>query len=548
MIEVFTARSGAPSVRVDGRAMHSSYDPAREADRFLDESLGAEIPSTVVILGECMGYLTDAVRRRFPRTRVLPVTYSAELAHAAQGLPGDTRPSRGWHPGMGTSLADHLRLHMDEWEIEGLRVVEWPPSARAFTAESRAANEAVHQVVQELNGSFVTTVGAGRLWLRNSLVNFICLDPPLSGALCASPRPIVIAAPGPSLEDAAPLLLQARAQIDLWALPSSCPFLRSRGLTPDLVVMTDPGFYSVHHLHFVPVPCPVAMPLSAARGTWSLHSARDQPEAPATYLLEQPFLFEGAFLKEAGIHAPKIAPHGTVAATAVDLALSSTKGPVIVAGLDMSARDLLSHARPNAFDTLLHLQSSRVEPHSSLLFARSALQRSEKHPAGAGLRATPALRTYAGWFDQTQPGPASRVYRLLPTAVALRSMLSLDPAGWKRLLGAAGMPSAGTRLQPVHDYPSRAARGQIAVRIIDGWIGELAGARESLADPSISFDSVRFPSALSLAHIIAPRRLVEARKKARLDQLGDARRAAGEMLDECTRFLRQLEEKTLGSR
>src|SRR5271157_710391 len=366
MIELFTARSGAPSMKVDGVAMHSPYDPTREADRFVQETFDGDLPSTVIVLGDCSGHVTAAVTRARPEALIIAAVYSEEIARAAP-----LRGAASWHPGVPLTFLEFLRVHLGELQIEGLRVVEWPPAARAFPAVSRAANEAVRQVVQELNGSFVTTVAAGRLWLRNSLVNFLHLQPVLAGRLCPPGRPVVIAAPGPSLEETGPLLSETRPAYELWALPSSCPFLLDSRLLPDLVVMTDPGFYSMHHLHFAPPPCPVAMPLSASRGAWSLPVGGGQAGAPV-FLLEQPVLFERALLGAAGVTAPLIPPHGTVAATAIDLALASTSGPVIVAGLDMAARDLLSHARPNAFDRLLHLQASRVQPHTSLSFHRAA--------------------------------------------------------------------------------------------------------------------------------------------------------------------------------
>src|SRR5208282_3958810 len=139
MIELFTARSGAPSVKVDGVAMHSPYDPAREAERFVQESLGDENPSTVIVLGECVGHIVRAVARLKPGASLLAAVYSPGIAQAAP--------------------------------VQGVRT--WHPAARAFPEVSRAANEAVRQVVQELNGSFVTTVASGRRWLRNSLANFV---------------------------------------------------------------------------------------------------------------------------------------------------------------------------------------------------------------------------------------------------------------------------------------------------------------------------------------------------------------------------------------
>jgi len=540
MIEFFTSKSGAPSMKVDGVAMHSPYDPAREATRFIKETLGTDLPSTVIVLGECLGHVTESVARLRPSARIMAAVYSDEVVRTA--------PLSGalvWHPGSPLTFADFLRVNLGELQLEGLRVVEWPPAARAFPAVSRAVNEALRQVIQELNGSFVTTVAAGRIWLRNSLANFLHVEPVLTGRLCAHGRPIVIAAPGPSLEEARQVLSELRPHYDLWALPSSCPCLLDSGLLPDLVVMTDPGFYSMHHLHFAAPPCPLAMPLSASRGAWSLPTGRAHPGS-SVFLLEQPVLFEKALLEAAGIAAPVIAPHGTVAATAIDLALASTSAPVIIAGLDMGARDLLSHARPNAFDRLLHLEASRLRPHVSLTFHRAVTLGSTRAAAASGLRVTPALRTYAGWFDEGLAAAAGRIHRLLPSSVPLGSMPPLDAPGLRRLLHGQKAAQPGTALNTNWDYPREDERRRIASRLLKSWTAEMGAARDSLTSHSSDAALAPFPRTLAFAQFIAPRRLVEMMKKARLGQETDARSTALEMIAECISFLVHLEEHAIG--
>jgi len=508
MTEAYTARSGAPSLRINGATLHSSYDPEREAQRFVEESLGSESPSTILVLGEGLGYIAAAAARQHPEATILVIIYSAEIFHATN------RASQGvWHSGADVDIKAFLRAHLGELEIEGLRVVEWPVSQRLFPEMSRTVNEAVRQVVQEMNGSFVTTVGAGRLWIRNAVANFIALESPLVGRPCAPNRPIVIVAPGPTLERAAHSLVANRDRFDLWALPSSCVFLKETGLVPDLVVMTDPGFYSIHHLQFAPTPCPLAMPLSAARGAWDL------PFRP--YLLCQPDLVEKAFLHAAGIAAPVIAPHGTVAATALDLALMATEAPVIMAGLDMSMRDITPHARPSAFDTLLQLDACRTSPHASRLFHRASAQHAHRRVSGSEARVSPALRTYAGWFDELPAESTKRLFRLMPSEVPLRGLTPLDADELHALLTPLPAGPTEPHLAPDTRYPGRAERRKIARGLLAEWHSDVREA-------GISLDAARLvsekPSALSLHYLISPRLLMEMKGLLRRgDRIGAAR-------------------------
>ena len=555
MIETFTAQSGALTARVDGIALHSPYDPAREARRFVEASLGHHAPSAVVVLGEGLGYVSEAVESLYPGTRLIRIFYSKEVMTMGntrrRGAGADASAAAGpggsgaaWCPGRKDGLNVFLAASLGELDLEGLRLIEWPPSARIFPAVSRNANDSVHRLVQELNGSLATTLAAGRLWMRNAIANFIAIDSTLVGALCPADRPVLIAAPGPSLEDAASLIEEVRSRVELWALPSSSLLLRDRGLSADLLVMTDPGYYSLHHVQFSAPSCPLAMPLSAARGAWNLPWISGQEPPAAPFLLAQPDFFEKALLEEAGLQTPLVVPHGTVAATALDLALASTGGPVIVAGLDMCTRDISLHARPNAFDRLLHLQSTRLSPHYSLSFQRAAAQRVEQVPGVAGVRASPSLRTYAGWFNDPRPDSAPRTYRLLPSRVPLQGMHTLDAASLRRLLAGGPEFPHGPRLSRNDAFPPRDERHLIISRLLKGWTDELARAHTT----ALTFERLDLlghsPSLLSLAYHIEPQRLLEARRKSRQGDSSGALATAREMLEKCIDFLREISEKT----
>jgi hypothetical protein len=409
---------------------------------------------------------------------------------------------------------------------------------------SRSANESVRQLVQEQNGSLVTTLAMGRVWMRNAISNFLAIDSILVGELCPADRPVLLAAPGPSLEEAAPLIAEVRSRVELWALPSSSPLLDDRGLSPDLLVMTDPGYYSLYHLHFSAPSCPLVMPLSAARGAWDLPGSGGQESAALPFLLAQPGFFEQSLLEEAGVPAPLIAPHGTVAATALDLALASTRAPVIVAGLDMCTRDISLHARPNAFDTLLHLQSMRLTPHDSLSFQRAAAQRVERVPGHEGVRASPSLKTYAGWFNDENAGRDGRVYRLLPSPIALEGMRVLSAASLLELLHGCADAPRGPRLRRHPAYPRRAERHGIVTRLLRRWTAELVQARATAVSAERLDLRGSSPSLLSLAYYIEPQRLLEARRKSRQGDASGALAATRKMLHGCVDFLREIAEKT----
>ncbi len=449
MLELKVARSGLQTAIIRGRWLHSAYDPVREAERFATESL-AGCPSCVIVLGSGLGYLLEALSKRLPRVALLAFYYTEEVAR----LRSHAYPA--WYPTCGTSAADFLRAHLSELDVEGLKVLEWPPSALIFPQVSLQTQTHVRQVVAELAGSLRTTIAVGKRWLRNVLANFLWIDNVVSGRPFVGGAPLVIAASGPSLNRSAQIIQRYRDSLTLWAVPSAVPTLREMGIRPDLVVLTDPGYYALYHLPFCESEhLPVAMPLSAARGVWR--------GSTQVYLFCQPLFCETEILARACVRVPKIASHGTVAGSALELARHlGVATPVVFCGLDMCYRDIIAHARPNAFDSLLYRSSTRLDPHYHRVFQRA--QEFAPHRRGPCIRTSGPLETYAGWFSSLRRA-GTPVYRLLPSRVQLSGLTALDePAFVDLLRGRAAKISLTSAA-----YPRYQKRKRLVCDLLESW-------------------------------------------------------------------------------
>jgi hypothetical protein len=528
MVEPFTSRCGLPSLRVNGVALHSPYDPAAEARRFVREALGATPALTVVMLGEGLGYLGAAIAETAPAARLLAVCYSSDVdRHAVRRAAGT------WNPSAPVGLGEFLRRSIGELDVEGLRVIEWPASARLFPEVSRQANLAVRTVVRELNGSCATTAAMGRLWMRSAILNLVSIDAVLEGAPCTPDRPVVIAASGPTLVRCLPDIARVRDGIDLWALPSAACALASGGLHPDLIVLTDPGHWAMVHLHFAAVRCPVFMPLSAARGVWRVG-------APVRLLSQGTFL-ERALLAAVGIEAPLAEPHGTVAATALDLALVSTRGPVTLAGLDVCVLDSETHARPNAFDALLRADSDRLSPHYGRAYARARDGESASRIVDdVRVRVSRSLDTYAGWLSHRASATYGRIFRLHPSPVELPGAVPIDGPRFSALVSSAPSSSPGPRLQPESRWPSEPARRAAAREVLSRWEDTLergaAQAREGSWAEALAGSS----ELADLAWHAAARDLIDAKRRQRFGDIVGAQAAIVGLLEDAGAFVRSL--------
>jgi hypothetical protein len=531
MVEHFASRSGLPSLRVNGVALHSPYDPAAEARRWAREALGTTPAATVVILGEGLGYLGAAVSDFLPGARLVTVCYSSEAdRHAVH------RAAAAWTPSAPVGLGAFLRASIGELDVEGLKVVEWPASARVFPDLSRQANLAVRTVVRELNGSCVTVAAMGRSWIRCAIWNLAAIESALEGTLCPPDRPVVIAASGPTLRRCLPDIARARSGVELWALPSAACALARAGLRPDLVVLTDAGHWAMVHLHFAGPACPIVMPLSAARGSWRIGSP--------VRLLDQGTLLERQLFDAAGIEAPRAAPHGTVAATALELALASTSAPVTLAGLDLCAFDSETHVRPNAFDTLLRAGDERLFPHHGTAYARARTGESDTRIVdGVRIRLSRSLEAYAGWLAHRASASQGRVYRLNPSPVELPGTVATDGSGLAALARSAPAGVPGPLLHPDPRWPSAGERRDAVRSVLSRWSALLergaaraqaGGWAEALAES---------PELADLAWHAAARDLLEAKRRQRLGDPAGAQAVAVALLDDAAVFIRSLGER-----
>jgi hypothetical protein len=534
MLEVVSSRSGQPTARIKGTHLHSPYDPEKEARRFIRESIKQPNPSTVLLLGVGLGYLYREVVRSFPNAAVVLVFYHEAVCKSFTAAPPT---GMFWHPGQKGSLLQFLRSRIHELEAEGLAVVEWPASARVFPEVSLRANRALHQLYREIRGTLVTTAALGRRWLKNSLANFLGIEkifpPPYRGP---GRGPIVIAASGPSLQDGIGFLSAHRELIELWALPSSLNFLLSRGLLPDSVVLTDPSYYAFHHLRCAKDHgIHLTMPLSAARGSWRI-SAR-------VSLVNQETPVERTLLDRAGVAAPVVRAQGTVAATALLLALGRRRTPVIFMGLDFCYRDIISHVRPNNFENWLAPKSNRLVPLHHLIFALAAKQA----PAGqTGSRGTLALETYAGWFREAGNTTGKRIYRLNPSEVELPGIDTIDEAGLERLIhrgrSSPGSSTARRDEAPpaLQGYPSRKRRTEIVSDVLAGWIERTEQLTAAVGRTAGLEPLMRDSDTMSLLYLCNAAELTETRRILRLQGLEAGVEKTRALLENHRLFLRDL--------
>jgi hypothetical protein len=498
----------------------------REARRFIEESLTNNRADSIILLGPGLGYLVDAVRNHTPEARLICLYYCKDIFNLAKD-----KPEASWHPGAPIDLPTFLDRYIKELDIEGLEVLEWIPSAQYFPEVSTYVSRLLSQHIKEMRGNLITTNALGPLWIRNSILNFIAIDKVITSRIFHPTAPTIIVASGPSVENMYPFLAEFSTGVNLWALPSAVPGLLAHNIRPDLIVMTDPGYYAVQHM--MPargMDIPLAMPLSAAQGSWRITGN--------VLLISQHTFYEEEILKRCGIKTLSIPTLGTVTASALELALKHCSGEIILCGLDFCYKDILSHTRPNLFDSLMMIEANRLAPYYSRTYARAAdfapLRQME-------FRTSLPLKTYAGWFSK-RPLPR-RVLRCNPTPLRIHGIEEIQVRTMKNHL----RPYLKERLRKVPEtdraYPTRKKRIELAKNSVNQWIGTARRGKEVIRDTGKVKYIFLNQELLTLSYFIRPADIIRLKRTFRSEEKNRASADALVLLDKSIDFLADLLEK-----
>jgi len=460
MIEKFVTKSGHKSILINDIRYHSSYNPEKEADRFITNIIGDTRPSTVIISGAGIGYLITAVRKQFPEAKVVILFYRKELFDLCSTM-NTLKNNYCWHPDLNIDIHTFLHTSLSDLDIEGLQMIEWPVSASLFPEISKLVQKNLSQVIKEKRGSIVSSIAMGRLWIRNSFINFIHLEDVYRGNSPPASCPVILTASGPTLEESIHLIKKWENKALIISLPSAVKCLLAYSIKPDIIVMTDPGYYSMHHLKWADISHSVIyMPLSAATGIWKTDAK--------VILFSQPNFFEILLLSKCSNIFHSIPPKGTVAATALEIAQKLSKSEIFIAGLDLCFQDIRSHAMPHSFHTLLEITASRLSPVYSQEFRRSIFFAPE-YNSDNKTRTSLALKTYEGWFRSFSPASQNKLIRLYPSPVAFPSISSMEKKEFNKYFLSRKSIEKKSFIQRLGKYPGKKERQNISKDILKTW-------------------------------------------------------------------------------
>lgn len=257
-IEFTLSKSGDKSALYASSPLHSLYNPKKEGYSFAKSVECDFSPRALILLEPALAYCAEPLKNRFPTASLFAIRFSHEFDEYNAPF------SRVFYFEEG-GLESKLLSALSEDELLSALIVPWPATQKCFPSESFGAWKALQGALKRTLSVLATKSHFQKLWAKNA-IDFFCKTKRVASINASAATPIAICASGPSLEPLLPLLRANQKKVIVAALSSAILPLVSAGVTPDLILTTDGGYWARHHL-FILKKYPsikIALPPSAA--------------------------------------------------------------------------------------------------------------------------------------------------------------------------------------------------------------------------------------------------------------------------------------------
>jgi len=344
---MITARSGSPSVAVNGIPYHSPYDPVREAQKAF-ASLRVEEADVIFMFGWGLGYGGRALQPRIksgarvivfePDESLFSLFHQTERANAFK----DSR--------FQFVVGESIGRFFDDWALQGCQDTdrflwaEWPAAASLHAEVLASLKDRFKTSLRDKAANLLTHFQRGGLYFENALANFRHQGSADVGSLFGRFKntPLVLVSAGPSLDLNVAKLRDVADRCFILAVDTALRPLLAAGVTPHAVMAADPAELNARHL--------------AGAVPESVYMIAEQAVQPAVLdAASRRFLFGlGLFpdplFKKFGFAKSSLQVWGSVATAALDLACRMGADPIIFVGQDFG----FSRGKEYASHTIFH--------------------------------------------------------------------------------------------------------------------------------------------------------------------------------------------------
>ena len=385
--------SGHDTLTVDGRLVHSSRHPLREAQRALQELL-RRAPPCVIILGLGLGYQAEVLLSGSKDTRVLVFEPSEQIVNMARKRGLNVSDPRL----IMVSTPDALDQQLPLVAAGGYETLELQNRFATDSPDRRAATAALSAFASRLEINQHTLQRFGRLWVRNLCRNLHALAGGVGVSKLRSTLlgvPALLLAAGPSLDQVLPSLPALARRMAVVAVDTAVVHARAAGVEPDFAVVVDPQYWNARHLDSVTGTSALLVAETAA------HPLIFRRFAPPFIFCSSVFPLGIRYEQRIGSFG-QLGAGGSVSTTAWDLIRLMGASTVFAAGLDLGFPEGRTHCRGSFFEELAVTHGIRSRTAEGVVFRY--IHGAHPHPVpdyhGGELLSDARMDVYRSWFER----------------------------------------------------------------------------------------------------------------------------------------------------
>jgi len=387
-LEFLSAKDGNLTCKLNSVYLHSAYSPLKESERFVSSINSTFKPEIIFLVEPGISYCVQDLKKKFPdsKTAVIRLIKGFEEYNSLF----DYVFNLSDYPSESVFFSEIFNLFGENILAFSL-FLTWEASAKIFPENVIALLQAYKSNIEKSHSILKTRSFFEKRWIKNSLK--ISINSSKTGKLEKKGNcPVVICASGPSLKKAIPFLKEKKPYII--AVSSALRPLFDAGITPDLVLSTDGGYWAKKHLDTLK-KCKTKLVL-AVEGNVPAKILKNTDIIPLIYSdgVESSIFHESGKKFMTGLRC------GTVSGTALDFAKQISSGPVYFTGLDLCVSKGFQHTQNNNLELLNCSSDTKFYPKEKRLCSQSFSNQKI------------SLKIYEDWFA-TQDKLSENVFRVI---------------------------------------------------------------------------------------------------------------------------------------
>lgn len=359
-LKIENARNGSPTAIENALALHSKYNPEREASQLVS-SFSLENSQVALFLSFGLGYSPIAFAQQFTSVPIVIIENNIEYLFQALSV-------LDWTP-----VFEHEKLIfainapteiiesiINQYKSNQIHIFTTPAQTAHCKEYAEAIKEIIKKNEQKENINTNTLEKFSHLWLSNSCRNLHFLEK-LDGIQkfsglnnkLAHNLPFIVLAAGPSLSTILPYLKELKKRSIIVCVDTALHSCLSIGVEPDFIVLVDPQYACAMHLEFLEAPNSILITESAAWPSVFRFNCKE------IILCSSLFPIGQYFEKYLG-HKGKLGAGGSVSTTAWDFARICGAKQIYIAGMDLGFPGKQTHIRGSQFEEREHRISNRL--------------------------------------------------------------------------------------------------------------------------------------------------------------------------------------------